>query len=145
MCPENTYGQNCEDCGHCKSLPCDVSTGTCDGDCQPGYRGSRCMKGIADVHQSHILVAESMPKPNYYHHPHYLSIYKSEYVRQIVSWWTCLRWMQILLFFYLKIVKLNGWRYGLMGMQQYFLNQWQLIIMSLIISFIASLIVLNWF
>ena len=47
-CPENTYGRQCEPCGHCQNPPCisTSETGVCDGGCTAGYKGDNCKSGI---------------------------------------------------------------------------------------------------
>ena len=47
-CPENTYGKQCEQCGHCQNPQCDWTStrGICFGGCTAGYKGTDCQTGI---------------------------------------------------------------------------------------------------
>ena len=48
VCPDNTYGQKCQRCGHCQNPQCNWSseTGICFGGCTAGYSGENCQSGI---------------------------------------------------------------------------------------------------
>ena len=48
VCPANTYGVQCQQCGQCQIAQCDWTseTGVCFGECSAGYKGDNCKAGI---------------------------------------------------------------------------------------------------
>ena len=47
VCPTNTYGLQCKQCGQCQIAQCDWTsdTGICFGECKAGYKGDNCQAG----------------------------------------------------------------------------------------------------
>ncbi|KAL5020904.1 hypothetical protein ScPMuIL_000059, partial [Solemya velum] len=44
-CPYSHYGSQCNlSCGHCDEVWCDLSNGTCPGECKSQYTGPKCDK-----------------------------------------------------------------------------------------------------
>ena len=54
VCPLNTYGQKCQQCGHCENPQCDWAseTGACFSGCTAGYKGDNCQSGILIKHSN---------------------------------------------------------------------------------------------
>ena len=48
VCPINTHGQRCQQCGHCQTPQCDWTSerGVCFDGCTAGYKGDTCKTGI---------------------------------------------------------------------------------------------------